>query len=428
MVWVGAIIVILSFILIVKRFDAKMVLFVAGFLMCALSLQFLEPLDKLWSSLFTGSIPQIISAAMGYAFLMSYSKCDLHLAAFLIKTLQKCRGIIIPGVVISGGLLVGFALGSNAGGAATLGPILIPVMIKAGIHPALAASVLAIGCQGNYFGFGAHSAMIAEISGSTVEEVTIQNHWLIGIIAYAIVIISLLIIGKVRKEDRGYIDTDGQFNQDEDTQTIEKINPVFACLPFVPVVLLLAGIIINPRFAAFPKFSVQQAMIIGTCFAILICRVNVSEAIKAFFTGVGSAITNVVSIIACAGVFTLGMEAIGLTPALITAMESNPNIAVFGAAIGPALIAFLCGSGDAATLAFNGSVTPLVSGFGLEPMNIGSIAYLCGCFGRTMSPLAGVTIIAAGFAKVNPMEISKRAIPSTLLSILATIIILGYLK
>ena len=89
-------------------------------------------------------------------------------------------------------------------------------------------------------------------------------------------------------------------------------------------------------------------------------------------------------------------------------------------------IPFLCGSGDAATLAFNGSVTPVVSEFGLNPMCIGSMAYLCGCLGRTMSPIAGVTIICAGFAKINPIEISKRAIPGSILSIITIMILLGY--
>ena len=422
MMWVGVILVILTFYFIIKRFDPKMILFVAGFLMCLLSGQWLAALDKFYSALFTGSIPQIICAAMGYAYLMSFCKCDQHLANFLVKILMKAKAVIIPGVIIAAGLVV-MALQSNAGTAAALGPIVIPVMIKAGIHPVMAAAVLALGSQGNYFGFGSHAAMISEIAGTDVQTVVFKNHWPIGAIAYVIVIACAIIISKVKKEGSGYVDTDGQFVEGE---TLKKINGYFCFLPFLPIILVILGIILNPRMAWFPKFSVQQAMLLSTCWALITCRVNVAQGIKAYTNGLGRGLADVVSLIAAAGVFTEGMNLIGITPALTAAMESNPSIAVVGAAVGPAVIAFLCGSGDAATLAFNGSVTPLVGSFGLDPMNIGSLAYLCGCFGRTMSPIAGVTIICAGYAKSNPIDVARRAIPSSILSIIMAMVLLGF--
>ena len=64
--------------------------------------------------------------------------------------------------------------------------------------------------------------------------------------------------------------------------------------------------------------------------------------------------------------------------------------------------------GDAATVAFNEAVTPHAAQFGLETMNMGSIAALGGTLGRTISPIAGATIICAGIAGVDPMEVCKR--------------------
>ncbi len=422
MMWIGVILVILTFYFIIKRYEPKMVLFVSGFLMCLLGGQWLGAFDKFYSALFSGSIPQIICAAMGYAYVMSFCKCDLHLAAFLVKVLLKVRPLILPGVIISAGLVCG-ALGSNAGTAAALGPIVIPVMLKAGIHPIVAASALALGGQGNYFGFGAHAAMIAEIAGTDVPTVVFKNHWPIGAMAYIIVIICTVGIAKWKKEDRGYVAEDVEVDE---SKVMHKINGYFCILPFVPILMVILGIFLNPRLGWFPKFSVQQAMLISTCWALVTCRVNPAEGIRAYAQGLGRGLGEVVSLVAAAGVFTLGMEKVGITPALITLMESNPNIAVIGAALGPVVIGFLGGSGDAATLAFNGSVTPLVSDFGLNPMNIGSLAYLCGCFGRTMSPIAGITIICAGFANVNPIDVAKRNIPSSVLSALLAMILLGY--
>ena len=49
--------------------------------------------------------------------------------------------------------------------------------------------------------------------------------------------------------------------------------------------------------------------------------------------------------------------------------------------------------GDAATQAFNEAVTPHAEAFGMTILGLGGLAFLTGALGRTMSPLAGVTIL-----------------------------------
>ena len=45
-------------------------------------------------------------------------------------------------------------------------------------------------------------------------------------------------------------------------------------------------------------------------------------------------------------------------------------------------------------------------------VQMGSMATLGGTLGRTMSPIAGATIIVAGIAGISPMEVTRRnAIP-----------------
>ena len=419
-VWIGAVIVVLAFVLIGKQFDSRMCLFLAGFLMCIVSGQFLAPFDKFLSSLFTGSIPQAIASAMGYAYLMGYTKCDYHLSVWLVGLLKKAAAFVIPGVILATGFVI-FALSSNAGTAAAVGPVFIPVMIKAGVHPAMAASALALGGSGSYLTFAnPHHIMVADIAKVDLSYVVLKVSYPAAIASYLIMIVWAFFYAKWKKENTGYVDPTGEFFEEDTTGF--KINPYKAFLPFLPVLMVLLGV-----FGVFPKFSVPQAMLVGTVVALLTLRPNMGEAIKATTNGYGRALADVVSIIACAGVFTLGMEKIGLTPAMTNAMKSNPAIAVWGAGIGTWIIASLCGSGDAATLAFNGSITPLVGSFGMDPAKIGTIAHLCACFGRTMSPLAGISIICAGIAKVNPIEITKRTVAPAILSVLACILLLGYI-
>ena len=72
----------------------------------------------------------------------------------------------------------------------------------------------------------------------------------------------------------------------------------------------------------------------------------------------------------------------------------------------------ITGSGDAATLAFNETVTPHAKDFGMTIEGLGGLAFLTGALGRTMSPLAGATILVSGIAMVNPIDvITRTAIP-----------------
>ena len=55
---------------------------------------------------------------------------------------------------------------------------------------------------------------------------------------------------------------------------------------------------------------------------------------------------------------------------------------------------------------------------------MGSMAALGGTLGRTMSPIAGATIICAGIAGVDPMGVCKRNALGITLALLAGMVIL----
>ncbi|MCX7781390.1 MAG: C4-dicarboxylate transporter DcuC, partial [Negativicutes bacterium] len=151
---------------------------------------------------------------------------------------------------------------------------------------------------------------------------------------------------------------------------------------------------------------------------------NPQDISKQFFTGMGEAYGNVIGIIIAAAVFTKGMELIGLTGALIDAMKHSEQIAKLAATFGPFIIAVLSGSGDAATLAFNGAITPHAKQFGYGIIEMGSQAQIVGALGRSMSPVAGAAIVCAQLAGVNTIEITKRNWPGMLLAAIVTMFFL----
>ena len=176
-------------------------------------------------------------------------------------------------------------------------------------------------------------------------------------------------------------------------------------MPLLPVIILLLG---STGIVPLLKMGVPHAMVIGAIVSLLITKSNPTELTKSFFDGMGNAYANIIGIIISVGVFVAGLNTLGLVKALIDAMLNSTGIIKIAATFGPFILAMISGSGDAATVAFNEAVTPHAVEFGLSAINMGSMASLAGTLGRTISPIAGATIIAAGIAGVDPMEVCKR--------------------
>lgn len=324
---------------------------------------------------------------------------------FLAKGLTKVHFLIIPGVVLAT-FAVNMALPSAAGTAAAAGAIFIPIMMGAGIHPAMAAAAVKCGTYGSMLNPGlAHNPFVAKIAGVSVMDV-IAFHYKANLASLVIAAITITVIAYMTHENKDH------FAEGLELEENFKVNYLYALMPIIPIAILLLGATkIVPMF----KMGVAQAMIIGCILALAVTRTNPAELTKSFFDGMGKAYADIIGIIISAGVFVAGMNAMGLVKAFTNAMLNNPAIVKIAASVGPFLLGLIVGSGDAATFAFNEAITPHAADFGMTPVQMGSMATLGGTLGRTMSPIAGATIIVAGIAGVNPMEIAKRnALPMVL--------------
>ena len=402
MVWVGAIIVLLTFAAIIKKYETRLVLFLSGVVMAALSGKPMDAVTAFSAAMVNTGLVPVICTVMGFAFVMKLTKCDAHLVHLLAGALGKFRVILIPGTVIVT-FLINIALPSAAGCGAAVGAIMIPTLIGAGIDPIMAASAVLAGTWGSVFNPGnAHNPFIAKLANTDVMTV-IAGHTMASIVGVTIVAVLLTVIARFLKEDgSGAITTTGATAK---TSEDFKVSYLKAVVPVIPLLLLVLG---SKQIKLLPEISVPAAMLIGTALGFAVTLTKVDEISKQFFDGMGNAYGNVIGIIIAAAVFTKGMELIGLTAALITAMKSSESIARLAATFGPFIIAVLGGSGDAATLAFNGAITPHAAQFGFGILPMGSQAFIAGALGRSMSPVAGVAIVCAGLAQVNPIEMAKR--------------------
>ncbi|MFR6369978.1 MAG: C4-dicarboxylate transporter DcuC [Phascolarctobacterium succinatutens] len=404
MLILGCILVLITLFLLIKRYEARMVLVAAGIVMCACAGNPMAALNSFAKGMGSSMISSACSS-MGFALVMRFTGCDKHLINFLAKGLTKVHFLIIPGVVLAT-FAVNMALPSAAGTAAAAGAIFIPIMMGAGIHPAMAAAAVKCGTYGSMLNPGlAHNPFVAKIAGVGVMDV-IAFHYKANLASLVIAAITITVIAYMTHENKDH------FAEGLELEENFKVNYLYALMPIIPIAILLLGATkIVPMF----KMGVAQAMIIGCVLALAVTKTNPAELTKSFFDGMGKAYADIIGIIISAGVFVAGMNAMGLVKAFTNAMLNNPAIVKIAASVGPFLLGLIVGSGDAATFAFNEAITPHAADFGMTPVQMGSMATLGGTLGRTMSPIAGATIIVAGIAGVNPMEIAKRnALPMVL--------------
>ena len=417
LIWLGGIIVLLTFAAIVKRYETRMVLFLSGLVMSLASGKPLEAIDAFAKAMVNPTLVTIICTVMGFAYVMKLTKCDAHLVHALAGSMTKFRAILIPGTVIVT-FAINIALPSAAGCAAAVGAIMIPTLIGAGIHPAIAGSAVLAGTWGSALSPGAtHNPFVAKLANVDVMTV-ISVLTPAALAGLAVVALSLTVVAYMRKENGVETAVTAQAAGGTDTF---QVNYIKAIVPLVPLILLVLG---SKQVAVIPEVTVPQVMIFGTILGFVVTWTNAQDVSKQFFAGMGEAFGSVIGIIVAAAVFTKGMELIGLTGALIEAMKHSESIAKVAATFGPFIIAILSGSGDAAALAFNGAITPHAKQFGFGIIEMGSQAQVVGALGRSMSPVAGAAIVCAQLAGVNTIELTKRNAPGMIIAAIVSMFIL----
>lgn len=438
MIWIGLAIVVVTFYLIYKNYEARLVLALSGLVMAFIGQVVVgtnggvsAAVDAFVKQLVNGGLVPTIVTVMGFGYVMTFTKCSDHLVNLLVKPLARVPVIVIPGAVIITWLL-NIVLPSAAGIAAAVGVLLIPTLIALKVRPVMAAAAVFIGTWGSVVSPGLmFNPQIADIAFKAKEipapdaMIVIMQEALPCAIGALVAAICLTIICIVLKEGVGSTEIVKELPDGEEIQKNFKVNPIKAIIPIIPLALLVLA---SKQVGVLPTkaFSVPVCMLIGTAIGLIVAlfsKQKIGEASKKFCRGAGDGFCDVVILIAAAAMFASGMKAIGLTGALVDAMKGSQSVAMFAAAAGPFVMAAISGSGNAAALAFNQAITPNAADFGLTIVQLGAVAQIAAGLGRSMSPVAGGVIILAGIAGVNPMEVVKRtAIPAIVALIVVTLL------
>ena len=414
---VSLVIVCVTVWALIKRYETRMVLIAAGLVMAIISLDPMMAFQQFDKSMTNANLIIAICSAMGFAGVISLTKCDVQLVALLLKPLRSMGIFLLPASMCVAGFC-SVAIPSTAGLCAAVGPTLIPILVRAGFKPAIAAAGLVASVFPAFFNPGvSHDVFVAKLANMEVMDLiaTVSTQTLIIV---ASLIIATTVICVIYK-DYTRPDKNGTPAEQQMASNLpEKINLAYAIAPLVPIGLLL----VCTLYFNF-KISVATAMLVGAIYALAVTRTSPAECTTKFFDGMGQGYTKILGIIIAAGVFAAGLRAAGVIDLLVEFLQNSNEWAKIGGSIGPFIMGVMTGSGDAAAFAFNEAVTPHAETFGMQIHNLGMLAAFTGGLGRTASPLAGGVLLVAGLAGVSPMDIVKRSAPVAIVGLIVTYIV-----
>jgi len=405
----------IALLLLLRGYDVRLVLFGAGLALCLVAGDPFRVFDAFLKFMGDTTYVGPICTALAFSSVLSATGCDREMVRLLMKPIRS-----VPWALIPGGCLVGFftnsAITSQTGSAAAVGPILMPLLLAAGIPPTIAGATLVLGCSGggNLLNMGEPDFVAIKDSTGVNPEAVLKAMALPEIVSFfAAVGVFAAWTRKERVEPPA-----GEMPGTEEA----PIDLRKALLPPLPVVILMALI---PRIPLEPwiwvrgrypdGFPVSHAMLLCTMIALLVTRRDLSAQARAFFEGMGKAYANIISLIITGRCFVEGITAVGLISALIKVVSGRGILGRLATEAFPWIVAVISGSGIAPCVSFCKAVLPEVAKLDqAAALNLGVLAAVASNFGRTMSPVAAVVMFSSTLVKVSPIELVKKTAPPLL--------------
>lgn len=381
----------------------------------------------------------IILVAGGFATYMDRIGASDKLVAICTKPLSKLSApYIILGAVFLLGHLLGLVVTSAAGLGTLLAVSVFPLLLGVGVSPVAAAAVISSALVFSYAPSSAIAVLTATTSGTDPMTYLLAYQIPAAIPSVLTVLVLHVLLQKYYdKKDA----VEGRLVQAFDLAEIEakktktKQTPAYyALLPLTPLVLLF---IFNKLVYKTIVLDVATAMFIGWVVAILVdlaTRRNAGAVFKdghAMFQGMGNMLSNVVGLIFVAALFAEGLKNTGLVALLVDSAKSlGLGMAGTGVVVSfvISVVTLLTGSGVASFTGLVPIAPSVAQGLGGDPTSLAMMMQFASEMMRPVSPVAGIVIIMAGFAKASPLAVVRRNwIPCTaglIVSLVTTILLM----
>ena len=428
------VVVVAAIVLVVRGWDVRLVLLSAALVIAAAAGDLARVPREFLATISNEKFVVPICTAMGFAYVLRHTGCERHLVLLLVKPLRYVRVLLVPGV-IAVGFLVNIPVISQTSTVVCIGPVVVPLMRAAGYSMATIGACLLLGASvgGELLNPGAPELLTVfdktgvrdEGAGPRLPSAA-RTHATRGVDGGPLGV--KCVVGtqrsRVNNEVVGLRGSENSTTQPHDPTTSPRISFLKALVPLVPLGLLFASgpplnifnipdeWVILPkdgkRDAAYSSRLIGLAMLVGVLVAMAVTPSRSRDCVKQFFEGAGYGFTHIISLIVTANCFGKAIEAAGLAQALGQLIAEAPRLMQPLAAYVPLAFAAVSGSGMASTQSLYGFFHDPAVALGLDPVSIGALVSLGAAAGRTMSPVAAVTLMCATLTGTNPFTLAKR--------------------
>ncbi|APW59661.1 C4-dicarboxylate transporter DcuC [Paludisphaera borealis] len=402
-IWLVLLDLVVVMVLITRRLDVRLVLLLGALPLFAAKSGTAAMVAKMAAEMSNVATIVPIGSAMGFAYVLKTTGCDREMVRLLLSPLKWVPWLLVPGGILAG-YLVNTTIVSQAGTAAVLGPILIPLLRAGGLGAATSGAVLLLGASmgGELFNPGAvEMRKLSELTGLTGHQLVARQAPL-NFITCGSALLAFWFLTRRR--------TPIDDPSDEAASIDEPIRIFKAMIPTIPLVLLSADAALgaaSPLAAVVGPSKILAAMLIGVALAGAIVPASIRGLAASFFEGAGYAYTHVISLIVAASTFAEGVRQSGLIELMVQALANWPTLAVVATTVIPWSLGVVSGSGIAPAVAIMDFLVPAADGLGLDPVRLGTLAALGAHFGRTMSPAAAVVAMCSRLADERPSELIR---------------------
>ncbi|MEV3805651.1 C4-dicarboxylate transporter DcuC [Aeromonas veronii] len=427
---VSTLILVICGYLIAKNYDAKIVLFGAGLLLMfaavglghpllpaaqSSGLSWLDPFVQIKQIFISqmGNVGLTIMVLFGFSSYMSHIGANDVTVMLLTRPLSRIRSpyLLVPVIFLLGNLL-SLVVPSAASLAVLLMATLYPLLKASNMSSLTAGAVIATTATIMPSPLGADNVLAAQKLGIPLVEYIVSYHAPISLPTLALMAVVHYFWQKAmdkRQQARG-----GLEEKEESLAVPTGLPPAYYGLfPVLPLVLvLLFGI-------CFTHISLGLVEITFVCLLLtigveLLRKGNIKETSKEFaifFTGMGTGLAQVVSLIVAASMLVEGLKAIGIIDTLVESVkhiDGVGSILMFFFSGTAALIGFISGSGLAVFYSFINIIPEITEKVGVNSVAVALPMQLTANLIRSMSPVAAVIIVIASITGSNPIEIIKR--------------------
>ncbi|WP_421251873.1 C4-dicarboxylate transporter DcuC [Aeromonas sp. 600724] len=427
---VSTLILVICGYLIAKNYDAKIVLFGAGLLLMfaavglghpllpaaqSSGLSWLDPFVQIKQIFISqmGNVGLTIMVLFGFSSYMSHIGANDVTVMLLTRPLSRIRSpyLLVPVIFLLGNLL-SLVVPSAASLAVLLMATLYPVLKASNMSSLTAGAVIATTATIMPSPLGADNVLAAQKLGIPLVEYIVSYHAPISLPTLALMAVVHYFWQKAM--DKRQQSRSGLEEKEESLAVPTGLSPAYYGLfPVLPLVLvLLFGI-------CFTHISLGLVEITFVCLLLtigveLLRKGNIKETSKEFaifFTGMGTGLAQVVSLIVAASMLVEGLKAIGIIDTLVDSVKHIDGVGSIlmlffsGTA---ALIGFISGSGLAVFYSFINIIPEITEKVGVNSVAVALPMQLTANLIRSMSPVAAVIIVIASITGSNPIEIIKR--------------------